>query len=200
MSRSPEKEALIIFAKNPRLGKVKTRLAKDIGHEQALVVYNHLLQHTRDATIDLPFDKSVYYSDQIEQGDVWDDTSYSKFVQRGHDLGERMHEAFKDRFDAGYSKICIIGTDCFEIEPAIVQEAFKALDTYDFAIGPAKDGGYYLLGMTMMTPELFFNKTYSTPSVYKEAIEEIRKLNKTVHQLPELSDVDHEKDLRKMDL
>ncbi|MFY0650394.1 MAG: TIGR04282 family arsenosugar biosynthesis glycosyltransferase [Cyclobacteriaceae bacterium] len=191
------KNILIIFVKNPEKGKVKTRLAKDIGEDKALEVYKRLLQHTHDITVNLDFDKRVYYSKSVEQNDIWEDAVYDKYVQSGRELGDKMEQAFQSAFKQYASKVCIIGSDCLELSGEIISHAFNQLDYFDYVVGPAKDGGYYLLGMTTHSPQLFQNKTYSTNTVCAEAISEIQQLGGSHYLLPELSDIDHASDLNR---
>ena len=165
------KEALIIFAKIPEAGKVKTRLAATIGNEAALEVYKQLLILTASVTIGLPMDKFVFYSDHIIHQDTWEEKFFSKRVQLGKDLGQKMDNAFEDLFERGYSKIVIIGTDCPELNAGIITNAFTFLDTRDVVIGPAQDGGYYLLGMNQSHTTLFQDIPWSTSSVLKETID-----------------------------
>ena len=186
---------LIIFIKNPDKGKVKTRLAKEIGNDKALEVYHELLSHTHSITNKLPVDKYLYYSQRTDDGDIWNSQVYQKKVQQGQELGDKMSNAFSEGFRDGKGPICIIGSDCFELSENILNEAFKKLQQFDFVIGPAKDGGYYLLGMNEYSPELFDNKVYSTAQVSEEAINEIKRLRKSYFSLPKLSDVDTLKDL-----
>tara|TARA_R110000868_G_scaffold158268_1_gene386246 strand:+ start:108 stop:695 length:588 start_codon:yes stop_codon:yes gene_type:complete len=189
------KPLLIIFIKNPEKGKVKTRLAKEVGDERALEIYKQLLDHTHAITTDLPIEKYVYYSSKIDAEDQWDLGGYQKSIQAGKDLGDKMCNAFQAGFDKDHHPICIIGSDCFEINETIIAEAFEKLKSYDYVIGPAKDGGYYLLGMREYSPQLFTNKTYSTSKVCAEAIAEIKLMSKTCFLLPKLSDIDTLKDL-----
>ncbi|MEQ9422821.1 MAG: TIGR04282 family arsenosugar biosynthesis glycosyltransferase [Cyclobacteriaceae bacterium] len=189
------RELLIIFVKNPVLGKVKTRLAKDIGNEKALEVYKKLLQHTHDVTDSLSVTKRVYYSDVIDENDLWANDKFEKFQQSGADLGERMHNAFQQGFADGFDHICIIGSDCFEINSEIIEMAFSKLKTHDFVIGPAKDGGYYMLGMKSLHKSLFENKEWSTDKVLKETLTDIERLGKRFWKLAELNDVDRVGDI-----
>jgi len=191
------KEALIIFAKKPELGKVKTRLAATIGNEQTLFIYQKLIEHTITVTKELSVDKIVFYSDSIVEKDNWDSGIYQKKLQSGNDLGDRMKNAFKSSFTAGYEKVVIIGTDCFELNETLINKAFERLNNYDAVIGPAKDGGYYLLGLKNFNPSLFENIEWSTDKVLKQTIEFSKQLNLSVFLLPELSDIDREDDLKK---
>ncbi|OQP60242.1 TIGR04282 family arsenosugar biosynthesis glycosyltransferase [Niastella populi] len=190
------KQALLIFARNLVYGQVKTRLAATIGRQRALAVYELLLEHTVAVTERLPFDKVVFYSEKIDGGDIWNDRSYKKQVQAGNDLGERMRHAFATVFGKGYQKAAIIGTDCFELTTLIITEAFECLDKYDVVIGPAKDGGYYLLGMKKLYPGLFNDIQWSTDQVLKQTLAACEQLQISTHLLPALSDIDHEEDLK----
>lgn len=189
------KEALIIFGKNPETGKVKTRLAATIGDKAALAVYQRLLFHTAAVTGDLPMDKFIFYSEKIMHKDIWKKERFIKQTQRGKDLGERMKNAFEDLFEKGYRKIVIIGTDCPELTAGIITNAFTCLDTRDVVIGPAADGGYYLLGMTQLHSSLFQNMLWSTSTVLKGTTSRCHTLNLNYDLLPILNDIDNEKDL-----
>lgn len=189
-----EKDLLIIFAKNPVLGKVKTRLAATMGEEKALAIYHILLTHTVTITSELKCDKVVFYSDFIDYEDKWDNSFYQKRIQTGQDLGQRMSNAFEWAFNQKYSKVCIIGTDCIEIDPNIIEKAFIQLIENDAVIGPAHDGGYYLLGLKSISPNLFKNKAWSTSVVLSETIKEFQKQKLAYHCTPVLNDIDTEED------
>ena len=186
---------LIIFYRNPELGKVKTRLAKTIGEEKALAIYLKLSSHTRDSTEELAVTKVIYYSEFADTEDQWPNTSYQKKVQQGNDLGDKMHDAFVNAFADGYKSVCIIGTDCLELTPSIIKNAFKQLKTHDAVIGPALDGGYYLLGMNKSHPEIFKEKSWSTASVCADTILDFKNLKLSFSKLEMLSDIDDENDL-----
>lgn len=190
---------LLIFTRNLIYGKVKTRLAASIGHDYALSVYRLLLEHTAQLTKNIDATRIVYYSDAITGGDAWDN-SYLKSVQQGGDLGERMANAFDDNLKNGTKKVVIIGTDCYELNSGIIADAFSQLYHHDVVIGPALDGGYYLLGMKAFHPELFYNVAWSTASVLKETLSCCDDLSLTYFRLPVLSDIDEEKDLARTDL
>ena len=186
---------LIIFARNPQLGQVKSRLARTVGPDKALHIYRLLLDKTCQVALDSNSDKMVYYSDRIEQEDIWDSQIFRKAVQSNGDLGIRMLNAFHRAFEDGYDKAVIIGTDCFELSPQIINTAFEQLNKSDIVIGPALDGGYYLLGMKTLHSEVFINKNWSTPSVLRDTLRDIRKLGLKPRLLPLLNDVDAEEDL-----
>jgi rSAM/selenodomain-associated transferase 1 len=188
------KNALIIFVRNPVLGKVKTRLAATIGNEKTLMLYKHLLQHTYAITENLPATKFVFYADYINEDDLWN--GFEKRLQYGNDLGERMKNAFAELFTTGFKNICIIGSDCYELSSDILADAFEKLNTADVVGGPVTDGGYYILGMKKQVTDFFINKEWSTDTVFSETLRDAAALNLTLHQLPLLNDIDTEADLR----
>lgn len=191
-----KKKRLIIFAKNPELGKVKTRIAKTLGNEVALAIYFQLLEHTKAQTKDLEaVEKVVYYSESLEADDLWSSGEFDKRVQKGGDLGERMYNAFKDAFNEGCESVCIIGSDCQEISQQNIEKAFDQLCNHNAVIGPAQDGGYYLLGMNELSSLFFKGKNWSTDEVFVSTIEDFEREKMTYAELPVLNDVDTEKDL-----
>lgn len=186
---------LMIFAKNPELGKVKTRLAKTIGDKQALMIYLKLLEYTHTVADRVFADKAIFYSNKVQDFDILDYYKFPKFLQKGDDLGDRMNRAFGQAFGQHYEKVLIIGSDCFEITTEIIEDALTALNDHNVVIGPAKDGGYYLLGMDRHYSHVFKNKTWSTEDVFLDTLLDLKKLKLSYHILPTLSDVDEEKDL-----
>jgi uncharacterized protein len=188
------KKALIIFVRRPQAGKVKSRLAATVGDEKALEIYTSLLQHTHTVAKEAAADKVVFYTGEIEQYDLWSDTGFIKKLQSNGNLGDKMSNAFEQLFNDGYQKILIIGSDCFELTPALIETAFAMLDHSDLVIGPAKDGGYYLLGMKKLYPFLFINKQWSTGTVYSDTILDFTTHQLTYKTLPALIDVDTEED------
>ena len=137
--------ALIIFVRNAEKGKVKRRLAASIGDETALAVYKYLLQYTRDICLSCHYSLFVFYSDYLHMNDVFDDDKFSKHLQEGAELGERIMNAASTVFHLGFTKVCIIGSDCYELQTEHIDEAFTALADNDVVIGPSADGGYYIL-------------------------------------------------------
>lgn len=192
-----KEKLLIIFYRNPELGKVKTRLAAAVGDEKALAIYLKLATHTREVALASDFDRVVYYSHHVDTEDNWQENSFHKKLQVGNDLGIRMYNAFENAFRDGYAHVCIIGTDCLELTSEILSAAFEQLKAHDVVIGPARDGGYYLLGMKQLHKDLFANKEWSTNTVAKRTIVDFQNLNLTYSQLPTLSDIDREEDLPK---
>jgi rSAM/selenodomain-associated transferase 1 len=188
------KNIIIVFTRNPELGKVKTRLAQTIGNKATLEVYIQLLHHTEHVLNSLNCDVAVYYSETIIQDDIWNKKTYTKYLQNGDNLGERMYNAFKEQFNLHYNKVVIVGSDLFDLKPQHITNAFKALEQNDVVIGPAQDGGYYLLGMSTMIPQVFVNKTWSSPTVFEETLKDLQNLK--VYLLEMLNDIDTFEDLK----
>lgn len=193
-----ENNLLIIFVKNPELGKVKSRLAATIGEEEALNIYKQLLMHTYLTTKDQPVGKAVFYSDFVDHFDEWDNDLFQKHCQTGKALGERMSNAFDWAFDKGYKSVCIVGSDCYELDQQTLHDAFERLKTNDVVIGPSLDGGYYLIGMNKAHHFLFKNKSWSTGNVLKETIKDIKLRDMSAALLAVLRDIDVESDLKAM--
>lgn len=191
---------LVIFIKNPVEGEVKTRLGASIGSANALLVYKKLLEHTRDVASKVDCDRQVWYSSKIDRRDSWSADQFDKRLQRGQDLGERMSVAFKEAFKAGYENVVIIGSDCADLTPHHIESAFEALETIDAVIGPSKDGGYYLLGLTDFREELFRNIAWSTPEVYGETTGLLSRLQLEYSTLEMLNDIDTFEDLKQSGL
>ena len=183
--------ALIVFQKNLVLGKVKTRLAENLGDQKALDIYGHLV----DATIKELWpltgcDIFIYYSDFIEKLSRVVPLNFVGCQQKGNDLGDRMLHAFIDIFDEGYESALIIGTDCPYLKTHILIDAFESLRNHDVVLGPANDGGYYLLGMKKVFPELFCNIPWSTDTVLELSLNTIKAKKLSYELLPHLSDID----------
>ena len=188
------KNLIITFIRNPELGKVKSRLAKGIGEASALEVYKLLLEYTKNVLLELTCDKAVYYSVKIRDNDIWNPEIFSKHQQFGNDLGKRMQNAFEKGFEKGYEKIIIVGSDLYDLNAEIINNAFNQLDHNDNVIGPAEDGGYYLLGMKTLDKEVFKIDNWGTETVYKQTISKLK--NNSVSVLNALNDIDYVEDLK----
>jgi len=190
------KKVILIFVKNPVKGHVKTRLAKSVGDSKALQVYQSLLQITKNITEELLCNRQVWYSQSVEENDLWDRNHYFKFEQKGENLGERMKFAFQQAFEDGYQKAVIIGSDCADLSSDIIDEAFDALENNRVVIGPSEDGGYYLLGMAQFYPFLFNDKSWSQDSVFEQTHNQLIEKSISHYILPVLNDIDNIKDVR----
>ena len=190
-----QENLIIIFARNPKLGKVKTRLAKTIGDFAALETYKILMKHTANVVEKSNAEKIVFYSEYIDNNDVWAKIKCKKVKQSEGDLGEKMQTAFEYAFELGYKKIVIIGSDVYSLKTEHIDSAFTQLETHDVVIGPAHDGGYYLLGLNFIIPELFEQKKWGTSSVLENTLADLNELNVTL--LEPLNDIDTYEDLKK---
>ena len=187
-----DKELVIVFVKNIKLGKVKTRLAKTIGNQGAFEVYSELVNVTENATKNLPSDIHIYFSDTVVET-KWE--GFYKTIQEGNDLGERMKNAFKNGFNDGYNKIVLIGSDLPDINRKHIEVALKSLKNNDLVFGPAEDGGYYLIGMNKMYDFVFENKPWSQSNLLKETTIELNSKNIKFTTLVTLNDIDIFEDL-----
>ncbi|HFA47888.1 MAG TPA: glycosyltransferase [Bacteroidetes bacterium] len=185
--------AIIIFIKNIVPGKVKTRLAATVGNEQAVKIYEALLERTRQEALKVAVSRYVFYSTFIEKNDEWKDAHFTKKTQRGANIGERMSNSFIDIMPPVKSAV-LVGGDIAGLTAEILQQALQKLKDHDFVLGPAFDGGYYLIGMNKPEPSIFENIEWSHPDVTKTTLQNIERLNKTCHILPTLSDIDYEED------
>ncbi len=188
------KNLLLIFTRNPILGQCKTRLAATVGDKVALDIYRFLLNHTFAITNELPVHKQVYYSNEIWEDDIWDNSIFDKRLQQGSDLGERMANAFTTGFEEGFENIIIIGSDMYDLDTTDLKTAFNALMQNDFVIGPAEDGGYYLLGMSTFNDSVFKNKTWGKEKVFQSTMDDLK--NEKVYQLKSKNDIDHYDDVK----
>jgi len=183
---------VIVFVKNIILGTVKTRLAKTIGDIGAFEVYSELVKITEKATEALDVDKRIYFSNAVV------DTKWPnefKTVQNGTDLGDRMLNAFKDGFQAGYKKIVLIGSDLPDINAKHITKGIDALTNNNVVFGPAEDGGYYLVGMSNMEELIFKNKPWSQPNLLELTLKELEIAQIKVEILETLNDIDNYEDL-----
>lgn len=186
------KALVIVFVKNIKLGKVKTRLAKTIGNQAAFEVYSELVKITEHATAKLKADKRIYFSDAIIEN-KWN--GFEKHVQEGENLGVRMKNAFSKGFEDGYERIVLIGSDLPDINETHINNGLKALKEYDSVFGPAVDGGYYLLGLKKLYHSVFDDKPWSQPNLLEETLQELKTKAITFSILETLNDIDTFEDL-----
>jgi hypothetical protein len=177
------------------LGRVKTRLAKTIGKKKALEIYRDLLRHTMTESQAIDCDKYLFYDEEIIHNDNWSNDIYKKRVQFGFDLGDKMQNAFELLFKQGYRKCIIIGSDLFELKSQHINDAFIKLECNEVVIGPAEDGGYYLLGLKKTTPSIFKNIDWGNASVLTDTLKKLE--NTKIDFLEMLNDIDTIEDLEK---
>lgn len=189
------RKELLIFAKYPEPGKVKTRLARTIGAVEAAGRYREMietvLQKTR--TQNGEYHRILCFDPPQREDDFrkWFPVLEMK-PQCDGDLGQRMSVALQETLVNGSGRVVLIGTDCVEIDRSLLCDAFQRLETADLLLGPAKDGGYYLIGMKKAYPFLFERVPWSTDRVLRETLEKAKKVGLTVELLKTLSDLDEE--------
>lgn len=189
-----KKNRVIVFVKNAVAGKVKTRLAKTIGDEEALDVYRELLRITKKEVSLIEAEKEVWYAWEVGQGDIWNDEKFRKRVQIEGDLGEKMTKAFRTSFEEGLKKVVLIGSDCPTLTAHIIEEAFEKLENNDVVFGPSRDGGYYLIGMSSFKPEVLSDISWSTEEVMEQTEKRASENNIKLAKLQILNDIDNEQD------
>lgn len=182
--------------KVPQRGKVKSRLAKDIGEAKALRVYEVLLEKCRWEIGQVDCEVDLYYHPFIVEEDIWEPHQFNKKLQAKGDLGLKMKIAFEEHFRSNKSPAVIIGSDCYDLEAKHIEAAFEALKKHDVVFGPANDGGYYLLGMNRLIPQLFRDIPWSTDQVLKRSVEELEISRLKYFMLEELIDLDTFADLK----
>lgn len=191
---------LIIFTRYPELGKTKTRMIPLLGKEGAATLQRQMTDYTLKQAKQLQQILStsiiIYFAngnEQLMQNWLGKNLSYRR--QREGDLGQRMQTAFEETFITQINKVIIIGTDCPELNATILADAFKALDRHHLVLGPAVDGGYYLIGLNRLIPELFKGISWGTAEVFAQTQKIARQLNLNVCTLPVLNDIDRPEDL-----
>nr|WP_091691583.1 TIGR04282 family arsenosugar biosynthesis glycosyltransferase [Algoriphagus locisalis] len=188
------KDGLIIFQKNAELGKVKTRLAATIGDQAAFEAYQSLVKYTHKVTSQSVADKVLFFTNSLEEDLSTYPRDYRFELQSGEGLGDKMKNAFDQLFEEKYDRLVIIGTDCAEITPELISEAFEKLRNHEVVIGPAQDGGYYLLGMRSLFSGIFEGIPWSTDQVTALTVSFLERESITYDLLPVLSDVDTKED------
>ncbi|XGV96178.1 MAG: TIGR04282 family arsenosugar biosynthesis glycosyltransferase [Leptolyngbya sp. BL-A-14] len=193
-------ERLIIFTRYPEPGKAKTRLIPALGAEAAADTHRLMTEHTLAQVKPLLRSRSLMVEVWFEGGDrdqmeAWLGDGLRYQSQPEGDLGDRMLQAFQSALKNGVNAAVIIGTDCPELTDALLAEAFQALQQTDVVLGPAADGGYYLIGLRQVIPDLFQAITWSTDRVLQQTVAIVEKLNLSLTLLPMLTDVDRPEDL-----
>jgi rSAM/selenodomain-associated transferase 1 len=186
---------LIIFVKAPRRGTVKTRLARAIGEEAARAAYEKMVEELIERLVPLTSVELRFAPDDaITEITRWRRRDWSLRPQGEGDLGKRLERAFADAFANGAQYVAVIGSDCPAIRVEDIQSAWTVLGTNDVVLGPARDGGYWLIGLREPRPTLFQAIDWSTNRVLKQTLRRARARNLAVELLRELSDVDTESD------
>ena len=193
-------ERLIVFTRYPEPGKAKTRLIPALGAEAAADLHRQMTEHTLAQVKPLQQSRPLMVEIWFAGGDrtrmqSWLGSDVTYQPQPDGDLGDRMVQAFQTAFDGGMKSAVIIGTDCPELTDALLTEAFQALQQTDLVLGPAADGGYYLIGLRRLVPDLFKTIAWSTDRVFQQTVDIANNLNLSLTTLPTLTDVDRPDDL-----
>jgi rSAM/selenodomain-associated transferase 1 len=191
---------LLLFVKSPIKGQVKTRLAAETDGNFEVELYKCFVEDTISHIEEIGVQFKIYFfPDNMKPVFVkWLGGQYCYKSQTGDNLGERQSNAFRDTFNEGFSNVVIIGSDIPDLPVRYLKESFDALSTHDTVIGPANDGGYYLIGFPKegFTPEVFENISWSTDSVFEQTINILKCCKRTFHLLPLWHDVDTISDLK----
>ena len=182
--------------KNAVLGKVKTRIAKDIGEQRALTIYVELLKETQRVCYQSQFSCSVYYSDFIDPLDGWFFADEKNNQLQSDNLGTRIKQALDQQFDSS-ARVLLIGTDCPKLTPDHLEAADQLLNQFDCVVGPTEDGGFYLLGLRNWDQKLLDNITWSTDTVRNELKHNLDRLGFAHMEIEPLFDVDYYDDYLK---
>ena len=192
------KNTLIIFARYPRAGEVKTRLGAEIGMEKAAEVYRQLAEGTFAIAGELAgmVRSCLFYepSASIHEMRKWVGDGLELFPQEGEDLGERMRNVFRKVFDEGANASLIVGTDIPDLDAGLVRKGFEHLEREPVVVGPSVDGGYYLLGMQKGVGDLFSGVRWSSQHVLADTLARVSNLGLSCGLLPELADIDTKED------
>jgi hypothetical protein len=193
-------ECLIIFTRYPEPGNTKTRLIPVLGAEGAATLQRQMTEHKLAEVNQLltfyPLSVEVHFAGGNEQlMQEWLGSSLVYRRQSEGDIGDRMASAFQASFAAGMTAGVLIGSDCPDLNASLMAEAFQLLRQHDLVLGPALDGGYYLIGLRRLIPELFTGIPWSTAEVLQQTITIAQRLGLAVAKLPLLSDVDRPEDL-----
>lgn len=200
MTPATVNETLIIFTRYPEPGKTKTRMIPALGEEGAAKLQRQMTENTLAKAKKLqefhPVSVEIYFAGGNQQlMELWLGADVIYRQQSEGDLGERMASAFERSFAAGMTGVVIIGTDCPDLDNQIMSEAFQWLEAHDLVLGPAQDGGYYLIGLRRLIPELFVGINWGTSQVRQQTVEIAGNLGLAIAFEPMLHDIDRPEDL-----
>lgn len=193
---------LLLFAKSPTKGQVKTRLADQAGGDFEVELYKCFVEDTISLieNVDIPFDICFHPANMKSTFSEWLGERHSYRPQIGDNLGERLRNAFDNAFEEGFLNVVAIGSDSPDLPAHYLTESFEALAAHDAVIGPANDGGYYLIGFSKekFTPEAFDNISWSTENVFEQTVSILKRHGRKVYILPLWHDVDTIADLKSL--
>ncbi|WP_413175659.1 TIGR04282 family arsenosugar biosynthesis glycosyltransferase [Anabaena azotica] len=194
------KQHLIIFTRYPAAGKTKTRLIPALGDIGAANLQKQMTEHTILQVNKLQKTSAITVEVRFAGGNGelmqnWLGLDFVYKTQGEGDLGERMMRSLADAFDNSAEDVIIIGTDCPGLNSQILTTAFEQIQSFDLVLGPALDGGYYLIGLRKLIPELFYQIQWGTAQVFSQTVEIAQKINLSSVYLTTLADVDRPEDL-----
>lgn len=194
-------EAIFLFVRFPEPGQAKTRLIPELGARRAAEVCRKMAEQVADTVREFERPgllRVAYFSPADKEPEIreWLGNDFHYVAQPAGDLGRRLEDAFVGGFRKGARRIVAIGTDCVEITEEIISEAFEALYQVDAAIGPALDGGYYLMGLNRPCHSIFRGIPWSTDKALRETLARLRGCGLNVRLLPPLNDIDSPEDLK----
>lgn len=193
-----ERLAVLVFARAPRLGRVKTRLAAAVGPEGALQIHRRLVERAvNEARRVSDVSLEIHYTPADAEHEMrgWLGSGLAYVAQHAGDLGERMRAAFDTAFAAGAERVVLVGSDIPALRADHIDAALDALRTTHVAIGPARDGGYYLIGLGAPLPEVFEGIDWGTDRVLRQTHERLTSCGVAPFLLEQLADLDHARDL-----
>ncbi|MHC4470049.1 MAG: TIGR04282 family arsenosugar biosynthesis glycosyltransferase [Planctomycetota bacterium] len=193
-------EAILVFLRHPEPGKAKTRLIPALGAEGAATLYRRMAERVAGVvrTLDRPgLDRIAYFEPAEREAEIadWMGPAFRVVPQPETGLGGRLEAGFAAAFESGARRVIALGSDCVEITPALLAEALDALREADAVVGPARDGGYWTVGLSRPFPDLFRDIPWSTGEVLTRSRAKLEAAGLTVRILPELADVDRPEDL-----
>jgi uncharacterized protein len=196
--RAVNAEQLIVFVKAPRAGSVKTRLAKALGNNEACDAYKQLVAVVLRNVSGIKHTELRFSPDDARNEIApWLREHWTAAPQGDGDLGARLSRAFEEAFARGAERVVIIGSDCPEVKSADIRTAWRELKNFDVVVGPAIDGGYWLIGLRAPQPELFREIAWSSDQVLGQTLQHAKSIGLRIQLLRILSDVDTEEDWRR---
>lgn len=202
MSPAGDRERLVVFARAPHLGRVKTRLTPPLSPQQALELHRALVEDTleRLARFRRPgLQRWLYLSEPSPAKRLDITPAWSSALQTRGDLGARLEGAFRQAYEDGLERVVIVGSDSPTLPLDYLDQAYEALSAHDVVLGPAEDGGYYLVGTSCFVPELLRGITWGSPRVLEQSTEALSRAGRSFHLLPPWYDVDTSEDLLRLE-
>ncbi len=194
-----KKAALALFIKYPEPGKVKTRLARELGENNAAKLYRRFISDISDMLRKIDGDVYLFFTPAEKEEKLTRllKVDFPLVPQIGKNLGEKMFNAFRYLFMKGYAHGFLLGSDVPHISQQTVKEALKALKSFQAVLGPASDGGYYAIGFTedSLQKSFFEDIQWGTDSVFSSTMKKLNRFNLKIHLLKKMTDVDTMNDL-----